>query len=205
MPAPQITKPLVTNSKSQITKQMKKIFLSAALLSCISAASFAQNYMTRTGKVYFNATTKSSPEKIEAVNNETACLLMPAIGDVRFQVPVKSFKFEKQLMQDHFNENYMESDKYPKADFAGKITNLSEINFSKDGTYNAKVAGKLTIHGVAKDVNENGTITIKGNTAKLAAKFSVLMADYKINIPRVVEDKVDKSATISFEGELTKK
>lgn len=184
---------------------MKKIFLSAALLSCVSAGSFAQNFMTRTGKVYFNATTKSSPEKIEAVNNETACLLLAAIGDLRFQVPIKSFKFERQLMQDHFNENYMESDKYPKADFAGKITNLTEVNLSKDGNYNVKVTGKLTIHGVTKEVSVPGTVIIKGNTARLLARFNVLLADYNINIPKVVSDKVDKTATITFEGELTKK
>lgn len=184
---------------------MKKILLSAALLSCISAASFAQNYVGRTCKVYFNATTKSSPEKIEAKNNETGGVLNANKGDLRFQVPVKSFKFERQLMQDHFNENYMESDKFPKAEFAGTITNLGDVNFSKDGNYNAKVTGKLTIHGVTKEVTVVGSVTMQGNVAKISAKFNVLLADYNINIPKVVTDKVDKTAVISFDGELTKK
>ena len=91
--------------------------------------------MTRTGKISFNASAKKSLEKIEAVNNEVANILDSKTGEIVFQLPVKSFKFERELMQEHFNENYMESDKYPKAEFRGNITNAGDINFSKDGTY----------------------------------------------------------------------
>ena len=108
-------------------------------------------------------------------------------------------------MQEHFNENYMESDKYPKSDFAGTITNISEINFTKDGTYKAVVSGKLTIHGVPKDVTETGSIVVKGNNATLKAKFAVLLKDYKVEIPSLVADKVAKEAALSIDCELTKK
>ena len=184
---------------------MKKLFLTVSLLFAVALCMDAQTYMTRTGKVDFNATTKSSPEKIEAKNNEVACIVDAKTGDVRFQILIKSFKFERELMQEHFNENYMESDKFPKSEFKGMITNLADVNFGKDGTYNAKVSGKLTIHGVTNDVSQPGTITVKGNSVVLAAKFAVKLKDYNINIPAVVADKVDKEAAIKLEGDLTKK
>ncbi len=184
---------------------MKKIILSLILLSSGATVTFAQTFMTRTGKIYFNASTKSSPEKIEAKNNEVATIVDAKTGDVRFQVLIKSVKFERELMQEHFNENYMESDKFPKAEFKGMITNISEVNFTKDGSYNAKVSGQLSIHGVTNDVSTSGTIVVSGKTVELKAKFSVKLEDYKISIPSVVSDKIDKVATISMESNLIQK
>lgn len=184
---------------------MKKILLIAAGLSFGSFTLTAQTYMTRTGRVYFNATTKNSPEVVEAKNNEVACIVDAKNGDVRFQVLINSFKFERAAMQEHFNENYMESSKYPKSDFRGTITNFNEVNFAKDGTYNAKVSGKLTIHGVTKDASTTGTVTVKGKNVSIKAKFPVTLADYNISIPKLVADKLDKVATVSVDCELTQK
>jgi len=184
---------------------MKSLLLIAGLVLTGIVGVSAQTFMTRTGKIYFNATTKSSPEKIEAKNNEVACIVDSKTGEVRFQVLVKSFKFERQLMEEHFNENYMESDKFPKADFKGNITNVSEINFGKDGSYKTQVTGKLTIHGVANEVTVPGTIVVNGNTIQLKATFPVKLADYKIEIAALVADKIDKIATISIESDLNKK
>jgi hypothetical protein len=184
---------------------MKKLILSSCFLLAGTTAMFAQRYMTRTCKIYFNATTPHSPEKIEAVNNEVGNIIDSKSGDLVFQVPIKSFKFERELMQEHFNENYMESDKYPKAEFKGNITNLAEINFSKDGTYNAKVSGKLTIHGVTNDVTIPGTITVKGSAIEAKAKFVVLLKDYKIDVPSLVADKLGKEASITLESSLAQK
>jgi polyisoprenoid-binding protein YceI len=89
----------------------------------------------------------------------------------------------------------MHSDKFPKSTFSGKVTNLSSINFSKDGTYPATVSGKLTIHGVTKDVTEKGEIVVKGNSATLKSKFNVALADYDI--------KNDKLQNISNTIEVT--
>lgn len=183
---------------------MKKLIL----VSCIllgSNAIFAQKYMTRTGKIEFNATTKKSPEKIEAINNEVANILDAKTGDIVFQVLIKSFKFERELMREHFNENYMESDKFPKAEFKGAIANIGEVNFSKDATYNVKVAGKLTIHGITNDVSVPGALTVKGNTVSAKAKFTVVLKDYKIEVPSLVADKLNTEATISLESSLTQK
>ena len=184
---------------------MKQIFLILGLLSSAIFSAYSQTYITRTGKIYFNATTKSSPEVIEAKNNEAACIVDAQKGDVRFQVLIKSFKFERYEMQLHFNEDYMESDKFPKSDFKGTIANMSEVTLTKDGTYNVKVSGTLTMRGITKDVSVPGTVAVKGKTITLKAKFPVTLKDYGISIPSLVADKVDKIASISVDCELTQK
>jgi polyisoprenoid-binding protein YceI len=181
---------------------MKKLMI-AALVLCSTGNLFAQKYMTRTGKVTFFSSTPV--ENIEAFNNEVASVVDAGSGDVVFQVPIKSFKFEKALMRDHFNENYMESDKFPKAEFKGKIAGMENVNFGKDGTYNVKTVGKLTIHGVTKDVSLPGTVTVKGNSITANSKFSVRTADYNIDIPKVVEGKIAKSIEVTVNSVLTKK
>lgn len=183
---------------------MKKVLFVTLFMSC-SAGAFAQVFMTRTAKISFNATAPKSPEKIEAVNNESPAVLNAGTGDFVFQVPVKSFKFERELMQQHFNENYMQSDKFPKAEFKGKISDAGKVTFGKDGTYNVTVAGKLTIHGETKDVSVPGTITVKGKEVAAKAKFTVKMADYKIEVPNLVSDKVAKEANITIDANLAQK
>lgn len=178
---------------------MKKSIIFIALLMMGNMA-FAQKYMTRTGKVSFFSST--SVENIEAFNNEAAAVLDSKTGDVAFQVPIKSFKFEKALMQEHFNENYMESDKYPKADFKGKINDISKVNFEKDGTYNVTSTGKMTIHGVTKDVTIPGTITVKGSEATMNSKFKVKTADYGIKVPSMVVTKVAKEIEVTVNSIL---
>ncbi len=184
---------------------MKKIVLTAGLIMMGITGAMAQKYMTRTGKISFDATAAKSPENIVAVNNEVACIVDGATGDIVFQVPVKSFKFEKALMQEHFNENYVESDKYPKAEFKGTVTNMKDVQPGKDGTYNVTVSGKLTMHGVTKDVSSPGTVTVKGGNMMLSSKFKVKLADYKIDVPSMVTDKVGKEAMITVDCSLVKK
>ena len=181
---------------------MKKMMI-AAVLICSSTTLFAQKYMTRTGKASFFSSTPL--ENIEAFNNEVAGVIDAKTGDVAFQVPIKSFKFEKALMKEHFNENYMESDKYPKAEFKGKIADAGGVNFSKDGTYNVKTNGKLTIHGVTKDVSLPGTVTVKGNIVTVNSKFSVKTADYNISIPKLVEGKIAKQIEVTVNSILNQK
>ncbi|MCD6064255.1 MAG: YceI family protein [Flavipsychrobacter sp.] len=181
---------------------MKKMMI-VAVLVCSSTTLFAQKYMTRTGKASFFSSTPL--ENIEAFNNEVAGVVDSKSGDIAFQVPIKSFKFEKALMQEHFNENYMESDKFPKAEFKGKVADIGSVNFSKDGTYNVKSTGKLTIHGVTRDVTLPGTVTVKGNTATVSSKFSVKTADHNIAIPKLVEGKIAKQIEVTVNSILTQK
>jgi len=178
---------------------MKKIILIVALM-LIGNAIFAQKYMTRTGKVSFFSTTPL--ENIEAFNNEAAGVLDSKTGDVVFQIPIKSFKFENGTMKDHFNENYMESDKFPKADYKAKIADVSKVNFEKDGTYTVSTSGKMTIHGVTKDITIPGTITVKGTEATLNTKFKVKTDDYGIKIPSLVVKKIAKDIEVTVNSIL---
>ena len=177
---------------------MKKIIVTVAIaLSAFSVN--AQKFMTRSGKVTFFSATPI--ENIEAFNNEAAAAVNSATGDIVFQVPIKSFKFEQQLMQEHFNESYMESDKFPKAEFKGK---MNAVDISKDGTYKTTVSGKMTIHGVTKDVQIPGTLTVKGGELTLNSKFMVATADYKINIPSLAAGKVAKQIEVTVNTILKK-
>ena len=178
---------------------MKKILCTLAI-ACIGLSASAQKYMTRSGKISFFSGTPI--ENIEGLNNEVAAALNSATGDILFQVPIKSFKFPSQLMQDHFNEDYMESDKFPKADFKGKF-NPADVG-AKDGVYKTTVTGKLTIHGVTKDVQVPGSITVKGGEMVLNAKFNVATADYKIQIPAIAAGKVAKTIEITVNSLLKK-
>jgi uncharacterized protein YjaZ len=146
---------------------MKGLLVLLAVLGATSASLQAQKiYSTKNGKISFFS--NAPLEDIEAKNNEVESKLAAANGQVVFTLLMKGFQFENQLMEEHFNENYAESTKYPKADFKGYITNIKDINFSRDGTYPAKVQGALTIHGVTKQVSADGTITVNGGrpTAK---------------------------------------
>lgn len=178
---------------------MKKTAL-ALVFAFAASGAFAQKYMTRTGKVTFFSSTPV--ENIEAFNNEAASVVDAKSGEVVFQVPIKSFKFQNQLMQDHFNENYMESDKFPKAVFKGKITNVGEVNFSKDGSYPVKTNGKMTIHGVTREVSVPGTVVVKGGTVTTSTKFNVKTADYGIKIPNLVAGKIAESIEVTVNSIL---
>ncbi|MBL7764950.1 MAG: YceI family protein [Chitinophagaceae bacterium] len=179
---------------------MKKIII--ALFAFASLQAGAQKYMTKAGSINFAA---SGPlEKIEGNNKSAACLLDTKTGALDFIVQIKSFVFDRQLMQEHFNENYLESEKFPKSMFKGSISNLSAINFDKDGEYAAQVQGKLTIHGVSKDVKTTGKVVVKNGKITLSSNFSVLLSDYGISIPGAVKDKVSKDAKITVNCTLDK-
>ena len=105
-------------------------------------------------------------------------------------------------MQEHFNENYVESHKFPKAEFKGQIINNDEIDFTKDGNYTAQVKGKLTIHGETKDVETKGTVAVKNGRIQAGALFNIEISDYKIEIPGLVRDNIAKSVSISVDCTL---
>lgn len=172
-----------------------KQFLLAGVLVLITTAVHAQKrFYTKTGTISFVASTPL--EKIDPVNKSATSVIDIGSGQIEFAVLIKGFEFEKALMQEHFNENYMESHKYPKSVFKGKITNINSINFQKDGTYPATVKGTLEIHGIKKEISTAGTISVKGQTIRSSAGFDVLISDYNISIPGVVRDKISKTAKI---------
>lgn len=174
----------------------KSIILVLSLLFAVSSLS-AQKVFTRSGKISFHSETPI--ETIEADNQQVISLIDTKEGSMAFSLLMKGFQFEKALMQEHFNEKYVESDKYPKAKFEGKITNLDAIDFSKDGTYPAQVSGKLSMHGVTQEVSTDGEINIKEGKVYANADFSVLLEDYKIEVPSVVKDKISESIDIKVD------
>ncbi len=177
---------------------MRKLFVFSMLFSAAFSLQ-AQKYFTKTATVNFNA---SSPlEPIEGTTRTASSVIDAATGNMEFAALVKSFLFPQALMQEHFNENYMESGKFPKATFKGKIDNMKEVNFAKDGTYKAKISGNLEMHGVSKPVNTTADIVVKGGKIKATANFSITVADFKITIPAAVKDKIAKTAKISISTE----
>lgn len=154
----------------------------------------AQKYFSKTGKISFYS--EASLEKIEAHNTSASTVIDISTGAIEWAVLIQGFKFEKSLMQEHFNENYMESAKYPKAKFKGQVDNLSAVQFAKDGTYTANVSGQLEMHGVTKPVTIPATVTVKGGVISAKAKFNVTLADYNITIPKLVADNVSKTVKI---------
>lgn len=169
------------------------------LLPCLVMAQ--GKFYTKSGRISFFSST--SIENIEAVNRNVVTLLDSQTGSLQFAVLMKGFEFKKALMQEHFNDKYVESDKFPKAEFKGQITNNSEIKFTVNGTYTAKVKGKLTIHGETKDMETSGTVTVKDGKVVLNAVFNVLVADYKISIPKLYRDNISKTIRVTVDCSLS--
>lgn len=178
---------------------MRKLFFIAAFL--LSAAhGFAQDvYSTRNATLGFFS---SAPmEDIEAKTSRGASALNIKTKAVYFKVAINTFVFKKKMMQEHFNENYLESDKYPYAEFKGSITD--NVDLTKAGTYSVNVAGTLTIHGVAKDYKTKGTITVGSGNINANAKFNVSIADHKIKIPTLVVKNIAEVVEVSVNADYT--
>lgn len=182
---------------------MKKVTYLILLLVSLSITS-QNRYLTKTGIVEFEASVPSF-EEVKAINNSTTAIINPETGEFAALVLIKGFRFKNALMEEHFNENYAESDVYTKATFKGKI-----IDFSLDGlnsevkTFSLK--GKLTFHGKTKTL-EGLTLEIKKNedVITINGKFMADASDFGIKIPKVVRSKISENIKISFEFKLQKK
>ena len=177
---------------------MKNLIVIVVLLLSAQLA-IGQKYFSKTGKISFYSDTPM--EKIEATNSTASTVLDATSGNFEWAVLIQGFKFEKALMQEHFNENYMESTTYPKAKFKGKIDNISSVNLAKDGAYNVNVSGQMEIHGVTKPVSTTGVITVKGGNISANSKFSIAVADYGIVIPKVVAENIAKNVEIHVQAD----
>jgi len=162
----------------------------------ITATVSAQKFYTKNGSVSFFS--KTSLENIKADNNQVMSVLNTQTGDIQFSLLIKSFHFEKALMEEHFNENYMESEKFPKATFKGTITDMSRVSFTTDGIYTVAVSGDMTIHGVTKKTTATGTIVVKAGKISASATFPVNLSEYNISIPNLVKDNIAESVEISL-------
>jgi polyisoprenoid-binding protein YceI len=171
------------------------VFSLFVVLHCI-ATNAQDRLLTRNGSISFYS--KAPLEDIEANTQTAVSVLDKKTGQIEFSVLVKSFTFEKALMQEHFNEDYLESDKFPKSTFKGHIEDLNKVSFDKDGKYTVSVTGELTVHGESRRLTTLASFTILKGVALADAQFDIALSDYKITIPSLAKDKVSKTVKIAL-------
>ncbi|WGH74325.1 YceI family protein [Tenacibaculum tangerinum] len=168
----------------------------------VTQAIFSQQYFTRTGTTEFKASVDTF-EPVEAKNNSTTVVLDTNDGAIASLLLVKGFRFRVALMQEHFNENYMDSNEYPKATFKGKIHDFNVTELSSTKEY--KISGTLTIKGKSKLISTKATLQKSGNMIILKSSFSVTPQDFNIKIPSIVRKKIAERIHISIHYELSQK
>lgn len=176
---------------------MKTIIKSIAIVLLLANTAFAQKYMTKNGHISFYS--KAPLEDIEAHNRQVSAALDTETGNLVFKVLIKSFQFEKALMQEHFNENYMESGKFPTSVFQGNVTNHEDIDFASPGNYKAEITGNLTIHGITREINTTGTFIVDEKQIKGDSEFMVRLDDYDIEIPKAVINNIAEEIKITVD------
>jgi len=168
----------------------------------IASVAFGQKKTTTSAIIAFDATT-AIDNLPKAENKTVIAAIDPAKGTVQFEAIIKNFDFTNPRIQQHFNqEGWMNSGAFPNATFNGNISNLSSINFKKDGTYTAKITGDLTIHGQTQKINTDATLVVIGNTLKTSSAFSIKLADYGVNGAQIVSGKVSSEPKITVTAEF---
>ncbi len=175
---------------------MKKIL--AIGLVAFSLNSFSQIYVGEKCKISFFSETKM--ENIDAINTVTKPVFNAKTGDFAIKAQQSAFVFKSAFMQEHYNENYVESEKFPYATFKGKVKET--IDYSKDGTYNVTMVGTLDMHGVELPRTITGTITIKSGTITMDSKFDVKVADHKIKVPSLYVEKIAENIQVTFHTDM---
>lgn len=160
----------------------------------------AQRYFTREGKISFYSETPV--ENIEAHNNKVLCIIDLSKGQVAVDMLIKSFEFKKKLMQEHFNENYMESDKFPKATYKGSFESPEKLKSLTDGTYTLPVTGEISVHGVKQPLNKEIELVVNNGMILTAFDFEVKVADHNIKIPNLVIDNIAETIQVKVDLKL---
>ena len=177
---------------------MKKIILLVASVA-ITNMMQAQIYMGKTCVTHFFS--KTSMKDIEATSNTAKPVLDAGSGSFQMRIQNTSFKFESSFMQEHFNENYMESEKYPYSTFKGKIN--EKVDYTKDGEYKVTCTGTMDMHGTTQQITTSGTLTVKGGQVTIVSKFKIKPADYKIKVPSLyvkeIAEEIDVDITTLME------
>ena len=179
----------------------KNLLTIALLLSLVASAQ--ERYMTRNGHISFHSATPM--ENIDADNRKVTSVWDATSGAIEFAVLIKAFEFEKALMQEHFNENYMESNTFPKASFKGTLKGVTAEQLKKAGTYEAQVEGELTIHGVAEPVQSKGTVTVaEGGKVTASSDFAIRPEDHGIKIPGMVRKNIAEEIQVKVRMDYQK-
>ena len=161
-----------------------------------------QDYKVSTGSISFKS--DAPLELIKAQSKELKGIIVTEKKQFAFIVNIKSFKgFNSPLQQEHFNENYLQSNKFPTASFEGKI--IEDIDFAKDGVYSVRTKGNLTVHGVVQERIIKSDLTIKNSNISIRSTFTVLLADHDIPIPKVVYEKLASEIKVEVKADLIKK
>ncbi|HYG17863.1 MAG TPA: YceI family protein [Ohtaekwangia sp.] len=171
---------------------MKKTL--SILFVSLSISAVAQKYVTEKSFVSFFS--DAAIEDITADNTKSSGIFNLATSDIAFSIPIKEFEFAKSLMKEHFNEKYMDTEKYPRSTFQGKVSGFDPQG---SGVQQAKATGKLTIHGVTKDVELPGTIEKQGDKLRLKSKFMVKLEDYKIAIPQLLWQNIAEQVEVTVD------
>lgn len=172
---------------------LTRVLLFLLLFLAYLTASSQKYSLEKSSIIFFS---EAPIENITAQNSKTSSLLNATSGEVVFSIPIKEFKFDKSLMQEHFNEKYMESDRYPKAIFQGKFLNL---NLDEKGEQNVRALGKLTMHGVTREIDVPGTVEAVSNQLLAKATFLVRLKDYKIKIPQLLWNNIAQEVKVTVE------
>lgn len=167
------------------------------LVAVLPGSAVAQKFISEKSTVTFYS--KATIEDIAARNEKSLAMLDAGTGDVACSIPIKDFIFEKSLMQEHFNEKYMESEKYPKASFQGKVNGFAK---GSAGPQAVNAVGKLTLHGVTRDVDVPGTLEMKGDRILLNAKFMVTLDDYGVKRPQVLWKNIAEAVEVTLDFTL---
>lgn len=183
----------------QLGKRMKKTLLIILLLA--GGFADAQIYLTRNGFIGFYS--KTPLEDIRAENKQVYAVIDAGKKNLAFTLLVKGFVFTKQLMQEHFNENYVESDKFPKSTFTGSYT--GDVDLNKNGVYNVSVKGQLTLHGVTRPVEMPATIEVKNGKLVGQSSFNLVPGDFDIKIPSIVREKIARQIAVRVSVECSLK
>jgi polyisoprenoid-binding protein YceI len=165
--------------------------------------SYAQIHFTKNGKISFFSS--ALLEDIKADNNQVISIINTTTGEMQFSLLNNAFHFKKALMEEHFNDDYIESAKYPKSTFKGTISNLNGVNFGANGTYNVTVSGNLAIHGITKTVTVPGKITILSGKISASSTFKIKPKDYNISIPASVKNNIAENIELTINCSYEKK
>ena len=156
-------------------------------------------YATATGQTSFFSETPA--ENISAINKKTQAILNTSTGELAIRMNMRDFDFPNELMEEHFNENYMESEKYPTATFRGKVDQA--VDYTQNGTYEVSATGAFTVHGVTQNRSLKGQLVVKDKTISISSDFEVALADHKIEVPKIVFMKIAQVIKVKASYQLT--
>ena len=174
---------------------MKAVLVIILFFGFLANALAQSKYIDRNGKASFFS---SAPmEDIEAHNNQAVSILDVESGEIVASMLMKSFNFRKALMEEHFNENYIESNKYPKSTFKGKVTNIDQLDVTKNGNYTLDVTGELTLHGVTRKIDLKADAVVEEGTIKAKAVFRLVVKDFNIEVPGLVRNNLAETVEVT--------